>query len=470
MAIKSKTGTAVSFDDLIDQIIAWVTDAAIHGENTWTVMRNAPWPQGTILRAKGRRPGEYQYIGLMPNTIIKGSTYPNWFFTKPNLATYFVWSKDGLNRCGADFSVSGTRISLKDSNSSYSFDAPDIFLSSAHVMHLGVFKQYASELDWNDQPGGITQDYSVFPVPYSYGQGKQNFSPPVLPGCEYPALSYEYEGLPLENFKYWLLKDDRRLIIVMNNAERWDMAYLGFLQPYDDKDENGAYAFPAIVIGGTSGLVSYGENMMHSPGQITPTPVIGLKFDYRPQEWSLSHGIPPFACTSAAGGPSQVRAMLPDGSWRSFANYLQVRQAIAQHVCAGGPAGYHFVRQAPTATLENNWIRPTEESCRDYTHVYCREPHQHLQADALQLYADGYGMVGSVPYLYFPSAPLETFGETTIAGKKYLAMPNVWKGRKFHLPGYAALVYHYDTDMLQNEDLAMDKKSRIMNLLIRMED
>ena len=469
MAIKSKTGKAASFEDLIQQIIVWATDTAIHGSDTWKVMRNDPWPRGTILRAQGRRAGEYQYIGLLPNRISKGITYRDWLLTKKNIATYFVWAADGLNRPGADFSFNGTTVVLAKGGS-YAFDNPDIFLSSAKVMHLGVFKQYAPGLDWNEQPGGIEQDFNVFPIQYTKDNRKGDVFPPVLPGCEYPALSYEYDGLPLENFKYWLLKDDRRLIIIMNNAERWETAYLGFFRPYDDKDEAGAYAFPAVAIGGTSGLTSYGENIWYSSGQITPTPVIGAKFDYRPREWSLSHGISPFSCRAANGSASQVRAMLPNGEWRTIANYQQIRIAIAHHVCSGRIPYYHFVRQKPEDTTDGNWIRPTEESCKDYTHVYCREQHQHLQTDQLQLCANGYGLIGDIPYLYFPSAPLKDFGETTIDGKKYLAVPNVWEGRKFHLPGYAAVVNHYDTDTLQDEDLEMNKKSRMMSLLIRMED
>lgn len=124
MALKKTSGTAKSFDDLIAQLIAWVTDETIHGDDAWNVMRSEPWPRGTILRAHGRRKGEYQYIGLMPNTIVKGETYPKWLFTKPNLATYFVWSPNGLNYPGIDFSVDNLAVTVQ--GTSYTFENPDI--------------------------------------------------------------------------------------------------------------------------------------------------------------------------------------------------------------------------------------------------------------------------------------------------------------------------------------------------------
>lgn len=468
MALKKTSGTAKSFDDLIAQIIAWATDKSVHGDDAWTLMRNEPWPKGTILRAHGRRKGEHQYIGLMPNTIVKGETYQKWLFTKPNLATHFVWSPNGLNRPGIEFSVDKLAVTVQ--GTSYTFEAPDIFLSSAQVMHLGVFKQYAPGLDWNEQPGGIGQDYKLFPLQYRIWRNKLNFSPPVLPGCEYPALSYGYDGLPLEQFDYWLIKDDRRLIIVMNNAGNWDSAYLGFFRPFDDNDEKGAYAFPAAVIGGTSGLVSYGENIWYYPGQETPSPVIGVKFDYQPKEWSLTHGIATFACLAEKGTPSQVRAMMPDGTWRTFANYVQERQIIPEPVCSGPTPFYHFVRQAPNLSPEKNWVRPGESVPKEYAHAYDGKERYHIHGTGLQLCADGYGLLGELPYLLFPSAPLKEYGELTIKGKKYLALPNVWEGRKFHLPGYAAYVNHHASEVLEGEDREMDRLSRMMNLLIRMEE
>lgn len=98
MAIRMKRGTAASFEDLIAIVSAWATDSAIHGDDAWQLMRSDAWPRGAIFKARGRKEGEVLYLGLMANRIEKGKTYAEWFMQEKNLATYFVWHKDGLNK------------------------------------------------------------------------------------------------------------------------------------------------------------------------------------------------------------------------------------------------------------------------------------------------------------------------------------------------------------------------------------
>lgn len=482
---KWKHGIARSFDDLIAQIIQWSTDEAVHGKDKWTLMRNDPWPRGTILRAHGRREGECQYIGFLPNKIRRGSTYYEWFFRFENLATYFVWTpqKDEKESWNKE-NLQAFKGKILSANVGHSFTIPknnevvsiningevgDPFLSDACIMSLGVFKGYSEGLDWADQPGGITQDFKLFPIPYNVPPERYSrlFNPPALPGTEYPALSYEIDGPPIGQFDYWLVKDDRSLAIVMNNAEHWDSAYLGFFQPFDRGDREGDYAFPATVIGGTSGLVSYGRGVSLSGSYSTA--IIGAKYDYRPREWSLTHGIAPFACLPQKKSASQVRAMLPDGRWQSFANFIQECQSVQEYQ----GQGHMFFRQAPKTSPEKNWVRPTESITKDYTHIYCKEPHRHAQLTPLSLYSHEFGALGEIPSLCYPSAPLCEFGETTVDGKKYLAMPNGWEGRKWHLRAHVSPPPNYNyskVDEMQDEDMDNDKLSRMMNLLIRMED
>ena len=481
---KSKHGIARSFADLIAQIIQWTTDENIHGKDKWTLMRNEPYPRGTILRAHGRREGECQYIGFMPNTVIKGKTYYEWLFRYENLATYFLWGENGIQAYHPEQNPEPQRYSpIMNANigSSFSFmnngtissvsiqgTVGEPFLYDAHIMSLGVFKGYSEGLDWAEQPGGIAQDFKLFPIPYIIPPSRYYalFYPPCLPGTEYPALSYEIDGLPLEWFDYWLVKDDRSLTIIMNNAEHWDCAYLGFFQPFDRGDKEGDYAFPATVIGGTSGLVSYGEDV--SLGGPYPTPIIGAKFDYRPRNWSLTHGIAPFACQAEKDGATQVRAMLPNGCWRSFGNFMQIRKAVPMYQSNSN----WYPLQAPEPSPNKNWIHPTESLPKDYAHIYCHDPHRHAYLTPLSLYEHDFGALGEIPTLCYPSVPLCEFGETTVDGKKYLAMPNGWVGRKWHLRAHCGAVnYNYvDVNQMQNDDFDNDKYSRIMNLMVRMED
>jgi hypothetical protein len=458
MAIKVMKGTAASFDDLITQIIAWVTDKTVHGDDAWTLMRNVPWPSGTILRAAGRKSGEYQYIGLLPNAIKKGKTYADWFLQRENLATYFVWSAAGLNRPGQNFDVGGMPFT----------DTPDIFEASAQVLHLGVFKQYAADLDWHEQGGGM--DFSgiqLRPLQYRQGNSNADYYPPLLPGCGYPALSMDFTGPTIGVFKFWLIKDAQRLIIAMNNAEVWDSAFLGQFEPYD----SGEYAFPAAVIGGTSGSVSTGGNYWYSSNQKSLVPVIGIRLDYRPQQWSLTHGIAPFATAAAdaAGIPTQAMLCHPDGTWQGYANYVQGVTAVADHVCSGYVTNYHFVRQEPARPGNIKCsIRPVENDIEDFAHGYGQlklEP-----VEFLQMGGERQGILGKLPYMLFPSQPIHAYGEITISGKKYLSIPNGWEDRKFHLPGHAGIVYDCDPEALLAEERRIEKISKMMNLLIKLEE
>lgn len=472
-------GIATDFNDLISKIVVWVTDETIHGEDVWKVMRNEPWPRGTILKAHGFKDGEISYIGLMPNTIVKGDTYKNWLMKKENLATYFVWSDKGLKQNGQDFFVSGNEIRTENAMHTFT-ETPDIFERSSQVLHLGAFKQYSELLDWHEQAGGMDfTDLPLMNLQYTTKIGNanpymQDFNPPVYPGVGYPSLSLDSNGPTIGTFKYWLLKDRHCLIIVMNNAEKWDSAFIGLMNPYDHEE----YAFPAAVIGGTSGLVPFGKDVKYTSNQITPSAVIGLKVDYHPDNWHLGHGIPVFATAGIDHPlcPTQAMLMLPDGRWQGFANYVQSLNAVNEHSCNGSRVTKHyFLRTEPIIPSKINfYIRPTDADLTDFSHVYDKkqdnyiyklEPVEFVQADE-----ERKGILGKIPYMYYPSHAPVRYGEITINDKKYLMLPNVWEKRKFHLLGQAGVIYDVDLNVLLARDLKNEKIARMMNLVIRLEE
>jgi hypothetical protein len=470
-------GTATGFDDLITKIINWATDNTIHGDDAWSLVRNEAWPRGTILKAHGRLAGEFFYVGLLPNTIIKNKTYMDWLLRKKNIATYYVWNQKGLDMNGKDFIIDTSKLAIFIDDLKYSFtEIPDIFTNSAQVMHLGIFKQYSENLDWHEQSGGMDFiDLPMRPIQYMRpnSKTKSDFVPPALPGVGYPTLSIDYGGLVDGTMNYWLVKDRHRLIIVVNNAGYWDSAYLGFFEPYD----NDEYAFPAVVIGGTSGLIQEGIDVFYSSEQETPSTVIGLKVDYSPDNWNLTHGIAPFAGAAIddKSCPSQTMLMLPDGRWQSFANYVQGLEAIAKHVESGPIKEHVYMRTEPTRPSNiKHFIRPTENDLIDFYHVltedeksyiYKLEPIEFLEADS-----DRQNLLGRLPYMFYPSQSIIRYGEITINNKKYLMLPNCWQDRSFHLEGHAGIVYDTDTDVLLTKNQNISKVSKTMNLLIRLEE
>ena len=477
MTTKNTKGTASGFDDLINQIITWTTDLSVHGSDAWTLMRHDTWPRGTILKAFGRKDGEYQYIGLMPDKVVAGTTYYKWLLTRKNIATYFLWNKNtelpDQSLYFSDFTIRGNTVIVKTKTGTthyYTFDEiPDIFVKSAQMLHFGVFKQYAADLDWAEQAGGIdcssivlkplTPSHYSVTGSYVSETNRCNFYPPMYPGCGYPSFGIAYDGPSAGYIDYWLVKDRQRLIIVMHNDGVWDSACIGQYEVYDHNE----YAFPAVVVGGTSGMVNEISEVYYSPHQRTPTLVSGVKLDYRPQQWSLSHGIAPYAASpiDESNMSTQVMAMLPDGTWQAFSNYVQAIDTSTVNRTVLEP-----VRPVNIPYR----IRPCENSVIDFTHVYDTESTSCMKlepVELLEIAQDRKGILGKIPYMYFPSRPIRQYGEISIAGIKYISLPNSWEDRKFHIPG---VVKEYDPDKLLAEERRIDSLSKVMNLLIRLEE
>lgn len=466
-------GYANDFDDLISKIITWSTDAEIHGADAWELIRNDPWPRGTILKAHGFEPGEHFYIGLMPRVIEKGKTYKDWFMQKSVLASNFVWSLNGLKKSGAPFTVSNSSVTTTDTtpNVTYSFSDIDIFAASAQVLWMGIFKQYSAELAWHEQPGGMVfKDVPIRPIYYtmSGNNNLQAFVPPLYPGAGFPAIGMDYAG-PLAGYlEYWITKDDHRMILVTKNREYWDVAYLGYIEPY----HNGEYALPAALIGGTSGAVQNGKDVILSPGA-SPSVSAGIQFDYRPSNWALVHGLPTFAASpvDSSQALSQVQLMLPDGRWQSFINWSQGETAYP-NITNGVLTGYIHVRDFPVRSGTGHYIRPTDSATIGTTHVYRPQgdllTYQLEPLEFVQGTIQAKNLFGRAWRMYWPSSRVAQYGEIIIDDKLHLMLPNAWEGRRFSLSSGRTTSNNPDEIFAQETEI--EAISRQMNCLIRLED
>lgn len=476
-------GTAYSFEDLITKVITFVTDKDVHGDDAWELVRNEPYPKGTIIKCHGFKENEKFYIGLLNQQIIKNETYPKWFFKKENLAKHFLWKIHDGTAFGRDFVVQDDsndpiKKNINFSGITYSFtERPDIFASSANVLSFGVFKQF-SDLNWNEQAGGIEFNEDL---PFCIGQYRQsnsygvfNFTLPLMPGIGYPSFGMDIDGPSNGYLRYWLTKDRHRLIIVIDNGGRWESAYLGFLEPYD----NSEYSFPATIIGGTSGIKIVGQDFFSAPGQqISPQSIPGLQFDYSPDNWSLVHGIVPFA-TAAIDNiycPTQAMVMLPDGQWQGFANYVQGIDKVAKHTCNSPPREYMYLRSEPVRPINiNHFIRPLENNdVTGFNNVYEDETDKYsYKLDPIEFVegSPNTNMLGRLWNVYYPSGPVIKYGEIKINNKLHLMLPNVWEDRKFHIKGYGGIINDYDAEALLKEDKRLTKLSKQMKLIIRLEE
>jgi hypothetical protein len=481
-------GHAESFEDVISQVITWATDTNIHGSDAWELMRNEPWPRGTILKAHGWEEGEHFYIGLMPHQVEVGKTYANWFMQKSILSTGFVWAKEGLNLApNTYFTTSGLQVTIPKEKGSYVANfvkTPEIFFKNAKIMYGGVFKQYAEGLEWHEQAGGITLDkIGVMPLQYivtdtqyaapSYPTVLQMPNPPIYPGVGYPAIGMDITG-PLDGIlEYWIVKDAHRMTIVVRNRGYWDVLHLGFLEPYAIQSQ---YPFPAVAIGGTSGAVATCVLSAQTAGGYYEAPTItGILFDYRPSNWSLTHSIPPFASIpfDDKNSISNANIMLPDGRWQTFANWVQGVTVEITRDYRGYLTNRYFLRNKPARThVLQHYIRPGCSDLNTTQHVY--DPagvgitYQMEPIEFVDATADSPSLLGKLWGMYWPSMRVAQYGESIINDKKYLVLPNSWEGRRWHIMNNFTTTSDYD--LLLQQELEIEIMSQQMNCVITLEE
>ncbi|MBP2629894.1 MAG: hypothetical protein H6Q70_522 [Firmicutes bacterium] len=479
-------GTATSFDDLITQIIAWCADSTIHNDDVWELIRNEPYPNGTILKAHGWEDGEHFYIGLMPKSFIKGETYQKWFYQDSILTSEFIYSKSGLGLQPDQVKISISDNIIKtitkdkygnDVINNYKFSDPDVLNKSSQAMFLGVFKQYSSGLEWHEQAGGQRPYIPTQAINYiniANPQSTLSMVPPLMPGIGFPAIGMNIDGPEAGYINFWLTKDRQRLTIVTYNSGYWDVAHLGFLDPYHIPTE---YAFPAVAIGGTSGAVVTGSTTYSSSG--APITNVGFKFEYSLGNTCLSHGVPTFSATPWNGddtwndsiGLSQAQLMLPDGTWQSFANYAVQKEIIS--VYSGGQyPSYYYAHKEPEQPIGlRHYLRPTYTNCGEVKHIYDVAGGEIYQLEPIEFVQgkdNSVNMFGKLKNIYWMSSPVYRYGEVTVNSKLYLVVPNGWEGRKWHIAhGRTGIV---DENTLLEQDKKITEISNTMNCVIKLED
>ena len=476
--MKYLKGTAKDFNDLIDKIVAWITDSAIHGADVWELMRKEPWPRGTILKAPGFEEGEHQYIGLMPADIVKGNSYRNWLLQDETLLHEFAPSL-GLE-AGTYTVRNGSIVTVSKDPVGYYYTSTEIFEKSAKVIFLGVFKQYSDGLNWDDQAGAIKPVLNNCDLTYSFSKNTYDYplyiKAPTFPGVGYPAIGCDYIGFIDGYCDFWVIKDRHKMILVVKNCDKWDTAYLGFLDPYHKPHE---YPFPACVVGGTSGVIPTMD--LHYAGGNCPGIKPGIRFDYTPNNWQLSHGLPTHAGIYYTGlgnwtddaAISQVQLMFPDGTWQSFANWGIMKETIAISNCSSCPTYYFGFKYPQQPEGLKHIIRPTFTNVENVTYVYDPATEALVyQTEPIELVGMGAhyrtNMYGKLWNLSWISQPIQRYGEQKINGKLHIILPNGWENRRFHINH--GLTFKTDGDYLLNDDRSMYRISNTMNCVVRLEE
>ncbi|EGO65618.1 hypothetical protein [Acetonema longum] len=461
-------GRAASLEDLLAKIAEWATDADIHGDDAWELMRQEAWPRGTIFKAKGLNGENSCYIGMLPLTLIKDKTYKEWLFASENIGKHLIWPAKGLNLKGASYSHTAGATSFNAKSKAYSFSDPDIVINSGSALVFGVFKQYAEGLDWNEQPGGIEfGDLKFFPLRYSVGRSQGALPAPLYPGVGYPGIGMP-AGEPVNGyFDYWLAKDACRLTVVIHNAGQWDMGHAGMLIPFHAEMQ---YAFPAVVAGSTNGLRG-----MATTERVGESTVVrnGVKIDFSYDKWDLSRNLPHAPCFDITGGTreaSNLGLCLPDGRWRFFHNFTQELKTNSQRN-GDGSISYWFTLERPVRDANSEFvIKPMHTDLMGIRETLSRE--DTITVEALQLVQNSPKMhttnlFGSLWRMAWPGAD-GPYGETRVNGKLCLLLPNCWEDRLWYiLTGGTGITDPTILGNLYKEIIEYGKQFRI---LIRLED
>lgn len=460
-------GTASSFDDLLIQIVTWVTDTTIHGDDAWEVMRHDPWPRGTIFKAKGLGEDDRCYIGMLPLNVQKGISYKNWLYTYENIGKYIVWAANGFNQPGKAFYFNPNANNIIIWNDQYDHELgyvshdifiPDVFNNSFKALVFGVFKKYVDEFNWDDQPGSLPiNNYLGSSSLYRTGVNllydeTRAMPAPSYPGTGYPGIGMNYNDPTQGSFDFWLTKDTSHITVIINNHGIWDMAHVGMLIPYHSKTQ---YPFPAVIATSNSGMFALVEKNDYR-----------ILFDYSYNNWLHTRGMPSTATVvndSMSIGPSQVCLCLPDGRWQYFANYVQ--QAYSYN-CKPAPVQH-----------VGHYIKPAYTSLGGLTNVYPTAGTYQLEPlDLIQDTVDRKNILGRLWRMFCPSREVTQYGEFTFDGKLYLMLPNCWEGRPWY-PYISVLPYIIDeehdittSDYLQTMLNTLFYDAKQANLLIRLED
>lgn len=383
----------------------------------------------------------------------------------------------------------------------------EAFYRNANVVWFTMFKQYEADFDWLELMGNTRGN----PCAHRLGWGYSNqsypswsYAPPVYPGEGCPAIGsapgYFAQNADDCDYVYlYMTKTKHNASIAVNFRDYWDMAQVGFFEPFASEYE---YAFPAFAMSSNIGIRPNVE--LHSYG--VQSTYHNFYFDYTQYNRSFGHAMIGQAATfkHTTGGVSalntycsQVQAMLPSGKWQSFANYFIASEYFKDNS--------KFVSGWKEPTL----IEPTQNKyfitttmVQNQKGVFNPLPYGHesqinnwnlLNIDTvidtvntekyslLPFYLGEYSgingeprnMLCVIPAMYYVSRPVTRYGvykNPDNTNDLYLVMPNVWENRKWHLMhNFTYLLNGAQTEeILQSEFDRLENLSKSMNVAMHI--
>lgn len=399
--------------------------------------------------------------------------------------------------------ITSTTETRTPANGYYYIREAEQFYTDADVIWFNMFKQYEPSFDWNElmentrkNPSAKRLGWSWYTSPYPNWEAE----PPIYPGEGCPAIasdrntfSKDFEtstsqpsqpsqpanppssettapaGQLPEYVYLYMSKTKHNANLAVNYRDWWDMAQVGFFEPFASDYE---YQFPALVMSSNIGvrpcnhLVSYGGN---------PYPYDNMLFDYTQGNRSWGHSMIGYSATWWDGTQefidkhacSQTQAMLPSGKWESFFNYA-IRSDYWYSITDSGHYSHgfkepekvnsrYFITNTMTPNVEENFnVIPygveTNGYSFDMKSLDLEIARQNKQSYSLLPFYLGtsiednkeQNMICAVPAMYAVSRPVTRYGlykNPTDTDDMFLIMPNCWEGRPWHYQQDATRIY-----------------------------
>lgn len=266
----------------------------------------------------------------------------------------------------------------------------------------------------------------------------------------------------------YMSKTKHNANIAVNYREWWDMAQIGFFEPFASDYE---YQFPALAMSSNIGVRPCNHLVSYSG---TPYPYDNMLFDYTQGNRSWGHSMIGYSATWWDGTQefldkhacSQTQAMLPSGKWESFFNYAIKSDCYYNYVYGKYAHGFkepkrvqskYFITNTMTPNVEENFnVIPygieTNGYPFDMTSLELEIARQNKQSYSLLPFYLGtniednneQNMICAVPAMYAVSRPVTRYGlyrNPTDKDDLFLIMPNCWEGRPWHYQQDAVYLY-----------------------------
>lgn len=318
---------------------------------------------------------------------------------------------------------------------------------------------------WKEYKDSYSIQMLVFYKDYNNNSSENNPSNPTDPP-NHPSVSNSI--LP-EYVYLYMSKTKHNANIAVNYRDWWDMAQVGFFEPFASDYE---YQFPAFTMSSNIGVRPCNHLVNYSG---MPYPYDNMLFDYTQGNRSWGHSMIGYSATWWDGTQefldkhacSQTQAMLPSGKWESFFNYA-IRSNYWYSYTDSGHYSHgfkepekvdsrYFITNTMTPNVEENFgVIPygieTSGYPFDMTSLDLEIARQNKQSYSLLPFYLGVNiednneqnMICAVPAMYAVSRPVTRYGlyrNPTDNDDLFLIMPNCWEGRPWHYQQDATRLY-----------------------------